>query len=132
MLVHGGGVIVHCSSSASTKALGGLALYVAAKAGVHALTRNAAVEYSAQGIRTVAIAPGVIETALQQQTFAQLDPEVRAKLTAMHPNGGSAEYRRLRDGGPPPRLGRGPADHQARRRTLRPGWHRDFSGLGGQ
>ena len=34
MLVHGGGVIVNCSSIASTMALGGLALYAAAKAGV--------------------------------------------------------------------------------------------------
>jgi NAD(P)-dependent dehydrogenase (short-subunit alcohol dehydrogenase family) len=87
MLVNGGGVIVNCSSIASTMALGGMALYAAAKAGVNALTRNAAVEYSAQGIRTVTIAPGVIETALQQQAFAQLAPEVRAQLTAMHPIG---------------------------------------------
>jgi NAD(P)-dependent dehydrogenase (short-subunit alcohol dehydrogenase family) len=87
MLLNGGGVIVNCSSIASTMALGRLALYAAATAGVNALTRNAAVEYSAQGIRTVTIAPGVIGTALQQQAFAQMDPAVRAKLTAMHPIG---------------------------------------------
>jgi NAD(P)-dependent dehydrogenase (short-subunit alcohol dehydrogenase family) len=87
MLRNGGGVIVNCSSIASTMALGGLGLYAAAKAGVNALTRNAAVEYSAQGIRTVTIAPGVIATALQQQAFAQMDPAVRVMLTAMHPIG---------------------------------------------
>jgi len=97
MLVHGGGVIVNCSSIASTKALGGLGLYAAAKAGVNALTRNAAVEYSTQGIRTVAIAPGVIGTALQQQAFAQMDPEVRAKLTAMHPIGRFGTPREIGD-----------------------------------
>ena len=97
MLVHGGGVIVNCSSIASTKALGGLGLYAAAKAGVNALTRNAAVEYSTQGIRTVAIAPGVIGTTLQQQAFAQMDPEVRAKLTAMHPIGRFGTPREIGD-----------------------------------
>jgi len=87
MLMNGGGVIVNCSSIASTRAFGGLGLYAAAKAGVNALTRNAAVEYSAQGIRTVTIAPGVIATALQQQAFAQMDPAVRTKLIAVHPIG---------------------------------------------
>jgi NAD(P)-dependent dehydrogenase (short-subunit alcohol dehydrogenase family) len=68
-------------------AFGGLGLYAAAKAGVNALTRNAAVEYSAQGIRTVAIAPGAIKTELQQQAHAQMDPEVLAKIIAVHPIG---------------------------------------------
>jgi NAD(P)-dependent dehydrogenase (short-subunit alcohol dehydrogenase family) len=54
---------------------------------VNALTRNAAVEYSAQGIRAVTIAPGVTGAALQQQSFAQMGLAVRTKLTAMHPIG---------------------------------------------
>jgi 3-oxoacyl-[acyl-carrier protein] reductase len=32
-------------------------------------------------------APGVIETMLQQQVFAQMDSAVRDRLTAMHPIG---------------------------------------------
>jgi NAD(P)-dependent dehydrogenase (short-subunit alcohol dehydrogenase family) len=87
MLMHGGGVIVNCSSIASTMAFSGLGLYAAAKAGVNALTRNAAVEYSAQGIRTVAISPGAIKTELQQQAHAQMAPEVLAKIIAVHPIG---------------------------------------------
>ena len=65
MLGSGGGVIVNWSST------GGLngstmptSVYSAAKAGVIAVTKAAAIEYGTQGIRAVTICPGFIETEM--------------------------------------------------------------------
>ena len=56
------GRILNVSSGASTVARPGIAHYGASKAGLNQLTRVAAVELAAHGIRVNAILPGVIET----------------------------------------------------------------------
>lgn len=65
MLPSGGGVIVNWSS---TGGLNGSRLpttaYSASKAGVIAITKQAAVEYGTQGIRAVALCPGFVETPM--------------------------------------------------------------------
>jgi len=65
MLPTGGGVILNWSS---TGGMNGSRLptsaYSAAKAGVISLTKAAAIEYGAQGIRANAICPGFVETAM--------------------------------------------------------------------
>lgn len=65
MLPTGGGSIVNFSSIGGLGASPmGTSIYSAAKGGVHAITKAAAVEYGAQGIRANAICPGFVETAM--------------------------------------------------------------------
>jgi NAD(P)-dependent dehydrogenase (short-subunit alcohol dehydrogenase family) len=65
MLPTGGGVIVNWSSTGGLNATPfPVSTYSAAKAGVIALTKAAAVEYGTQGIRAVALCPGFIETEM--------------------------------------------------------------------
>ena len=65
MLAEGGGVIVNNASvSGMRNANPGIALYAASKAAVISLTRSAAMEYAARGIRINAVAPGRITTPM--------------------------------------------------------------------
>jgi NAD(P)-dependent dehydrogenase (short-subunit alcohol dehydrogenase family) len=60
--------------------------YFASKHGVVGLTRAAAIEYAAQGIRINAVAPAVIRTDMTQRAFFH-DEALGAQVTAMHPMG---------------------------------------------
>jgi NAD(P)-dependent dehydrogenase (short-subunit alcohol dehydrogenase family) len=65
MREHGGGTIVNTSSNLGAHwRLPGASAYVAAKAGVSALTRNAAREHIADNIRINAISPGPIDSPM--------------------------------------------------------------------
>ncbi|HTF49388.1 MAG TPA: SDR family oxidoreductase [Pseudonocardia sp.] len=75
---HGGGVIVNTSSTLGPHIrVPGVGAYSASKAAVSALTRTAALEYAADGIRVNAISPGPMET-----TMSLLPGETEAERAA--------------------------------------------------
>lgn len=90
MIERGGGVIVNTGSMWAIQAIGATpsSAYSAAKAGVHALTRNLAIELADDGIRVNTVAPAVVETPVYE-TFMSAD-EVRDVLptfASLHPLG---------------------------------------------
>ncbi|CAM5251465.1 SDR family NAD(P)-dependent oxidoreductase [Streptomyces fumanus] len=78
-----GGAIVNVASILGSVGFPGSPAYVAAKHGVVGLTRTAAAEYAAQGIRINSVGPGFIETPL----LAAMDQDAYAGLVARHPAG---------------------------------------------
>jgi NAD(P)-dependent dehydrogenase (short-subunit alcohol dehydrogenase family) len=85
-----GGAIVHTGSMWALQAIGATpsAAYSAAKAGVHALVRNLAIELAPHQIRVNGIAPGIIETPVFD-TFLTPEQvkEVLPTFKGMHPLG---------------------------------------------
>ncbi|MGW0596570.1 SDR family oxidoreductase [Streptomyces sp. NPDC002776] len=83
-----GGVIVNNASVLGWRAQAGQAHYAAAKAGVMALTRCAALEAAAYGVRVNAVAPSL---AMHPHLAKVTSPELLAELTAREAFGRYAE-----------------------------------------
>ncbi|MFI8102812.1 glucose 1-dehydrogenase [Streptomyces sp. NPDC086023] len=94
MLETGGGAIVNTSSVGGVVATPVAAPYVAAKHAVIGLTRAAAAEYAAQGIRVNAVAPGTTRTEVVEQWFAAV-PGIEEQLHAATPQPRTAEPREI-------------------------------------
>jgi NAD(P)-dependent dehydrogenase (short-subunit alcohol dehydrogenase family) len=84
MLARGGGAIVNVASILGVVGFANSPAYVAAKHGVVGLTKNAALEYSAKGIRVNSVGPGFIKTPLIDQN---LDDATQELLVGRHPIG---------------------------------------------
>jgi 3-oxoacyl-[acyl-carrier protein] reductase len=69
MLREGSGSIVNIASIAWDRGAPGRAPYTVSKAGVVALTKVAAVEWSSRGIRVNAVAPGYIDTPMLRAAY---------------------------------------------------------------
>jgi len=83
LLAAGGGSIVNISSASTLKGHAYLAAYTAAKGGVEALTKTAAAELAAQGIRVNAVSPGGIETPAIARYFRKF-PDVHKRTVDSH------------------------------------------------
>lgn len=83
MVNAGGGAIVNIASILGEVGFPNAVAYVAAKHGVVGLTKTAAQEYSAQGIRINAVGPAFIKTPLLEG----LEDDMMSMLVQMHPIG---------------------------------------------
>ena len=85
MLEQGSGAIVNTASGAGLVGVPGLTAYVASKHGVVGLTRTAAVDYAADGIRINCVCPGFIKTNMTRPAWS--DPERLERMIAREPIG---------------------------------------------
>lgn len=83
MLKAGGGSIVNIASILGSVGFANACAYTAAKHALLGLTKAAALEYSAKGIRVNAIGPAFIDTPL----LGNLPPGAKEALVAAHPIG---------------------------------------------
>lgn len=86
LLARGGGSIVNTASALGQVALPRQASYVASKHGVIGLTKAAALEYSALGVRINAVCPGVVQTAMIDEVAAA-NPDFMSDMYRAHPIG---------------------------------------------
>ncbi len=90
-----GGAIVNISSLNGVLPTAGLGAYVASKAGVSALTRVAALELAARGIRVNAVCPGSIDTAITDAPgFSDVDWDAYVRTIPLGRRGAPHEVAR--------------------------------------
>jgi len=90
MLKQEKGAIVNTASTCGLAGWAEIPAYNASKHGVIGLTRTAALEYSARGIRVNSVSPGVTKTALIKKRI-QDTPSIEAEFINLHPIGHLAE-----------------------------------------
>lgn len=93
MLERGRGSIVNISSVMGTVASPTASAYVASKHGVVGLSKAAALEYGAEGIRVNALGPGYMVTPVRGQKAR--DPDAGAGLRRLHALGRLGEHHEI-------------------------------------
>ena len=86
MLAQGGGAIVNTSSQGGVTGFPGQAAYIACKHAVIGLTRTAAIDYAAKGIRINAVCPGAICTPMAEELMRR-NPSLKTELVRDIPAG---------------------------------------------
>jgi NAD(P)-dependent dehydrogenase (short-subunit alcohol dehydrogenase family) len=90
MLERGGGAIVNIGSGNEHSAKAGLSWYLGAKQAIYGMTKCAALDYGAKGIRVNAVGPGSMWTPGLRES-AKVLPQHVEKLSALTPLGRLAE-----------------------------------------
>jgi len=83
MLEHGGGRIVNTASVAGIEGAKNLPAYVASKHAAMGLTRTAALEYGAKGVRINAVCPGPIRTPMLEKIMESNSRMEQAAINAV-------------------------------------------------
>jgi NAD(P)-dependent dehydrogenase (short-subunit alcohol dehydrogenase family) len=96
MCKQGFGSIVNISSGAGLTGVPGYAGYVASKHAEIGLTKSAALDYAASGVRVNAVCPGLVNTPLIAEMITE-NPELHEHLVASHPLGRIAEPEEVAD-----------------------------------
>ncbi len=86
MLERGAGAIVNTASGVGLVGYAGQAAYTASKHGVIGLTKVAALDYGARGVRVNAVCPGTARTPMVDRALRH-DPAMGDHLAALHPIG---------------------------------------------
>jgi NAD(P)-dependent dehydrogenase (short-subunit alcohol dehydrogenase family) len=86
ILESGGGAIVNCASIAGLVGTQGVPAYTASKHGVNGLTKVAALEVAAEGIRVNSVCPGVIMTEMIERASESMG-DLLDQVVAAHPIG---------------------------------------------
>lgn len=94
MLTTGKGSIVNNASRSALVGVPSDGVYGAAKHGVIGLTKAAAIEFAAKGIRINAVCPGLVETALTRTRFGE---ELATRARLANPLGRAAQPEEIAD-----------------------------------
>lgn len=86
MLKQDGGTIVNTASAGGVVGFPGQAAYIACKHAIIGLTKTAAIDYSAKGIRINAVCPGVIRTPMADELIRR-NPQLEEMFTKDIPAG---------------------------------------------
>ncbi|CAH1669734.1 D-threitol dehydrogenase [Hyphomicrobiales bacterium] len=85
MRPNGGGAMVHIASVAGAHAQGFSGAYSVSKAGIVMLSRQIALEWGPQGIRSNVVSPGLVLTPMSQSFYT--DPALKRRREAAVPQG---------------------------------------------
>lgn len=96
MLGQGAGAIVNTASVAGLRGSANLSPYVASKHAVNGLTKAAALEYSAQGVRVNSVCPGAIRTPMIERILQEM-PQLAEGMAQMHAIGRIGEPHEVAD-----------------------------------
>jgi len=85
MLAQGSGAVVNVSSVAGLIGVAGASIYSASKHAVEGLTKSAALEVAAAGVRVNSVSPGPVDTDMFTR-FTGNNPESKAAMLANNPS----------------------------------------------
>ncbi|HEX5103866.1 MAG TPA: SDR family oxidoreductase [Pirellulaceae bacterium] len=87
VMVQPGSAIINIASALGIGGCAGFSVYSASKAGLIGFTQSLAWELAPQGIRVVALAPGLVHTPMVHKHVEKLTPDVWRQIEACHPLG---------------------------------------------